>query len=78
MIRSKKELLAALDADPDARLHWSIGSTSAERNGVYVLRSLGREDTVHGGAAKAAIAAGEIKELRRTSSWSCCAYRRVR
>lgn len=78
MIRSKKDLLAALAADPDAVLCWGIGSTAAERNGVYRLRGKAGEEPVHGAAASAAIRAKEVRQIGVRTLWSSAVYRLAR
>ena len=68
-LKTKADLLAALEANPTERLRWSITSTG--KRGIYSFEN----ETVSARAAEAVIVAGNVKEQRRGASWNARAYR---
>lgn len=67
-LKTKTDLLAALEANPTERLWWNI--TTGKR-GIYTFKN----ETVLARVAEAVIVAGNVKEQRRGASWNVRAYR---
>lgn len=67
-IKTKADLLAALEANPTERLWWNI--TTGKR-GIYTFKN----ETVLARAAEAVIVAGIVREHRRGASWNARQYR---